>query len=542
MIKFENSGLKPEILSALKELNFIEPTPIQKKTIPHLLTSKQNLIASAQTGTGKTAAFSLPIIQQIDVNDRNTQAMILCPTRELCLQITKDIHNFSKHLAKIDTVAIYGGDSIDKQINLLKKGAQIVVGTPGRVNDLMDRKKLNISAIKWLVLDEADEILDMGFKDDLDAILERTPDSKQTLLFSATMQKGIMEIARKHIKDAHRISMGDQNISAENITHEFYITHAKDRFDALVRILDSNPDIYGILFCRTRQETQEVADKLKQFKYNAEALHGDVSQNMRTQIMSHFKRKNIKLLVATDVAARGIDVNNLSHVINFSLPDSPRTYIHRSGRTGRASQSGISISILNMKEMRKIQLIEKIVGKRFTQKKIPLGTEICEKQLYNFVDKIKNIDLNETQITQYLPPIMEKLKDMTREEVIKRFISIELHQILSHYKNSADLNSNIHDHEKEIGYNKGKSKRDNRGVSFAAFTINLGKKHRFNHKLFFELITMHPRLRKVRIGDIRIGENSTYFEIDESYDRETMKCMNNMRFKGTEIITNPARQ
>ncbi|RLD83641.1 MAG: ATP-dependent helicase, partial [Bacteroidetes bacterium] len=440
MITFKETELNPEILKALDELGFVNPTPIQEKTIPHLLSSERDLVGFAQTGTGKTAAFGLPIIHQIDTKSKNVQAIILSPTRELCVQIAQDITNYAKYTKGLNVVAVYGGTSIDTQIRSLKKGAQIVVGTPGRTLDLIKRKKLKLSTVEYLVLDEADEMLTMGFKDDLDAILEGTPAEKQTLLFSATMPKEIANIAKKYMKDSVEISAGKKNIGAENVNHIYYMVNARDRYLALKRIADINPKIYGIVFCRTRRETKEVAEKLMGDGYNADALHGDLSQAQRDYVMSRFRTKKLQLLVATDVAARGLDVTDLTHIINYNLPDDLEVYIHRSGRTGRAGKKGISISIIHSRETGKIRMIQKKVGKTFEHIPVPSGKEICGKQLYNLIDKVEKIEVDESQIEQFLPEIYKKLDWLSREELIKHFVSAEFNRFLAYYKNAPDLN------------------------------------------------------------------------------------------------------
>jgi len=381
---FKELGLNEDIRKGLDDLKFLKPTLIQAETIPFILKSKNDLIALAQTGTGKTAAFSLPILNQIKGDSRSLEAFILCPTRELCIQICRDIQDFAKYSKNILILPVYGGARIDLQIRALRNEVNIVVGTPGRVHDLIRRKVLKLNTVKWLVLDEADEMLDMGFKDDLDAILEQTLDNRQTLLFSATMSSGVNAIAQNYMHNAKEISVGNKNTGADNVTHEYYVVQASDRFEALKRILDYIPNVYGILFCRTRRETQEVADKLRTAKYEAEAIHGDVSQGMRTKIMGRFKMKQIHLLVATDVAARGIDVRNLTHVINYNLPEQNNRYTHRTGRTGRADKSGIAISIVGPRDIRKIKELEKIIGQTFEYKQVPSGNDIHEKQIDNY--------------------------------------------------------------------------------------------------------------------------------------------------------------
>ncbi|MDY6932567.1 MAG: DEAD/DEAH box helicase, partial [Halobacteriota archaeon] len=380
MTEFNEFNLSPELLRAVEDMGFKEPTPIQNKAIPFLLEAERDLIALAQTGTGKTAAFGLPIIEKLDPSEDGPQALVLCPTRELCLQITGDIEQYCKYLKEISVVAVYGGAKIEDQLRKIKKGVQIIVATPGRMNDIIGRKRVDLSRISTVVLDESDEMLNMGFKEELDAIIEKTPISKRTLLFSATISKQVEDIAKKYIRDPYEITVGKKNTGAENIDHIYYMVHAKDRYLALKRIADINPQIYGIIFCRTRKETKDVAEKLIRDGYDADAIHGDLSQVQREKVMNRFRSKNLQMLVATDVAARGLDVDDLSHIINYNLPDELEMYTHRSGRTGRAGRSGTSVAIINMKEKGKIKRIEKLIGKKFESRQIPNGVEICEKQ------------------------------------------------------------------------------------------------------------------------------------------------------------------
>ena len=440
MNTFHESGLHENIIKAIDELGFKKPTPIQEKTLPFLLNSEKDVVALAQTGTGKTAAFGLPILHNIEWKNKSVQGIVLCPTRELCMQITNDLDYFSKYIDGVFVVPVYGGTSIDKQIAALKRGGQIVVGTPGRVLDLIKRKKLVLSEIKYLVLDEADEMLNMGFKDDLDSILAKTPKGRQSMLFSATMPKEIASIARKYMKDAEEISVGKRNTGAENVQHHYYVVQASNRYLALKRIADYYPNIYGIVFCRTRRETKEVAEKLMQDGYNADALHGDLSQAQRDHVMGRFRQKHLQILVATDVAARGLDVNDLSHIINYNIPEELEAYIHRSGRTGRAGKHGISISIIHGREGSKIGQLEKKVGKEFLQQQVPAGKEICEKQLFNLIDKVEWVEVDESTIEEYLDIIYKKLAWLPREELIKRFVSVEFNRFLSYYKDAVDLN------------------------------------------------------------------------------------------------------
>ena len=465
MMTFQEMGLKKEVLSALSEMGFEQPTSIQAKAIPQIIGSKQDLIGRAQTGTGKTGAFGIPILNNLDLKSEHVQALILCPTRELCLQITKEVQNFAKNLPNVKVVPVYGGSSMDTQVFALKNKAQIVVATPGRALDLVNRKKLKLEQLQWLGLDEADEMLSMGFKDDMDAILATTPQEKQTLLFSATLPHEIMRIVKTYMNDPMEIAAEKVQTGADNVTHHYYEVQAKDRYVAIKRILDSHPDIYAIVFCRTRAETKEIAEKLSADGYNSDALHGDLSQQQREYTMSRFRSKTLQLLIATDVAARGLDVNDLTHVINYNLPDDPDVYIHRSGRTGRAHRKGVSITIIHSREHNRLRDLERRIGKPFEKKLVPTGKEICEKQLYHLVDKVENVEVDESQIKDYLPVIFSKLSWLDRDELIKRFMSIEFNQFLSYYKDSRDINldsKNRSDDRGARGERSGRSERSSR--------------------------------------------------------------------------------
>jgi ATP-dependent RNA helicase DeaD len=524
--------LKQQVLQAIQELGFETPTPIQEKAIPYLLESRNDLVAFAQTGTGKTAAFGLPIIEQIDLANPKVQMLALCPTRELCLQISKELTNYAKYLTGLHVVSVYGGAEISKQITALKQGAHIVVGTPGRALDLINRGKLQIDHIRWLVLDEADEMLSMGFKDELDAILGSTPATKQTLLFSATMPEEMTAIAQKYMHHPAEISAGKKNIGAENVQHHFYLIHAKDKYLALKRVADYYPDIYGIVFCRTRVETKEVADKLMEDGYNADALHGDLSQAQRDYVMQRFRLKQIQILVATDVAARGLDVNNLSHVINYSLPDDPEVYIHRSGRTGRAGKSGISIILANMREKSKLSFIEKKISKRFEQKTVPTGREICEKQLFHMIDRIENIEIKDTQIEQYLPSIYARLSWMSREDLLQRFVSIEFNHFLSYYKNAPDLNAGVIPVREERQEKGKRAEPRATGVPFAKLFFNIGKKDHISAKHLIELINRHTKGKSVRIGRIELTRNFSLVEVEEAYQDAVIQALKGAAYNG----------
>ena len=457
---FLNFSLKSELLKSIKELGFNSPTPIQSKVIPHLMSSDQDLIASAQTGTGKTAAFGLPLLDLTNTKVTNVQTLILCPTRELCIQITNDLLSYSKYLKNINILSVYGGVKIEKQIKSLKKGPQIVVGTPGRTNDLIRRKKLIIGNIDRLILDEADEMLSMGFKEDLEAIIQQTPKKKQILLFSATMTQKVVGVTKKYMKNSLEIAVARVNRAADNVEHIYYVVKPRDRYEVVKRIADMNPDIYGIVFCRTRRETKDIAIRLMNDHYNADTIHGDLSQSERDDVMRRFRKGQLQILVATDVAARGLDVEDLTHVINYNLPDDDEIYIHRSGRTGRAGKKGVSIAIINGRNMRKLKDIERTSKISFKKKDVPSGLDICKKRLYALIDKIEKVDVNEDQIEPFLPYIFEKLNWLDREKLIKHFVSTEFNRYLSYYKDSKDVNEESF--EKVDNNRKTKRKRRNR--------------------------------------------------------------------------------
>lgn len=536
MIKFKDLGLKDEILNALADLGFENPTPIQEKTIPHLLNNKGDLVALAQTGTGKTAAFSLPILHQMDLRPNLVQTLILCPTRELCLQIHKDILNFAKYLKYVKPVAVYGGASIDKQIKDIRSGGNIIVGTPGRTLDLLKRNVLKISDIQWLVLDEADEMLSMGFKEELNSILETTPYDKQVLLFSATMPKDIRAIANTYMKNPMEVSAGKPNTGNESIEHIFYLVSAKDKYTALKRIADINPDIYAIIFCRTKADTQEIADKLGQDGYNADALHGDLSQVQRDYVMNKFRKRQLQLLVATDVAARGLDVSNLTHVINYTIPDDPETYIHRSGRTGRAGNKGQSICIIHSRETGKIKDIERKVGRSFERALVPTGPEICEKQLFYLIDVMMKVEVNESQISPYLTEIFSRLEHMSKEEVIKRFVSVEFNRFLEYYKYAIDIN--VHNYKEKGRRDAGLSRESSRGsrdINYVRFKMNVGKSRGFSPRDLLGIVNEHLNDKTVAIGRIEIAKEFSFFDVDANYKDKVINTFKHTPYKGLKV-------
>jgi len=527
--------LNAHILKSLKEIGYVEATPIQEQAIPFVLENEQDLIGLAQTGTGKTAAFGLPILNKLN-KGRDLQAIILCPTRELCLQISREISTFAKHSSGVSVATVYGGARIDLQIQELRAGANIVVGTPGRVHDLIRRRILNLHTIRFVVLDEADEMLDLGFKDDLDAILAETPDTKRTLLFSATMSATIYGMAKQYMHEPKEISVSKKNIGADKVVHQYYLVKPGQKYEALRRVVDSEPDIYGILFCRTRNETQEIADKLKEDRYSTEALHGDISQNLRTQIMERFRQRKIQLLVATDVAARGIDVNDLTHVINYSLPDVSEVYVHRSGRTGRAQKSGVSLSILTMRELRKIRDLEYKTGKTFELKRVPTGQEICEKQLLSLVEKMVSAEVSEKEIAPFLPAVEERLKGLSRHDLLARFVSAEFNHFLNLYKDTKDMEA-VATGKQAGGERGGLRERSDRQPeeNFVNVRINIGKKDRLEVKTLFGLINAQKELKGAEIGKIRMFETFTIFGIDKNREKDIARSFKSSHYNGRKL-------
>ncbi len=528
MATFSEIGIEDRIIKAIEELGFEQPMPVQEKVIAHLMRNDyEDVIALAQTGTGKTAAFGLPLIQKIDTNAKYPQSLVLCPTRELCLQIKEDLTNYSKYLDNVNIAAVYGGASMEQQIKSIKKGAQIISATPGRLVDLINRKVIDLKKIKTVVLDEADEMLSMGFREELETILKETAADKNTLLFSATMPDEIRTITKRYMKNPVEISVGKRNAGAENVNHVCYMVHAKDRYLALKRIADYFPDIYGIIFCRTRNETKDVAEKLIKDGYNAEAIHGDLSQAQRDAVMSKFRIKHLKLLVATDVAARGIDVDNLSHIINYNLPDEPEIYTHRSGRTGRAGKNGTSIVIANLKEKNKLRQIENKINKKFQFSEIPAGNEICERQLFHLVDKMESAEVDHKEIDQFLPAINEKLEHLSKEEIIKKFVSLEFNRFLEYYKNNVDLN-----HPNEA---KSKGRSSSTSDNYTRFFINLGKTDDLKPAVLIGMINDFTNVRNIEIGEIEILRNFSFFETDSEYTETILSAFQNKSFKKREI-------
>ena len=549
METFNDIKLSKQITKSLSELGFVKPTPIQAKTIPLLMDSNNDLIGSAQTGTGKTAAFGIPSIHLTDLSDSRTQTLILCPTRELCMQVTSDIKTYSKYVDNLGVVPIYGGASMEVQIRAIKKRSQIVVGTPGRTKDLLKRKKLFIDRVERVILDEADEMLSMGFKDDLDFILSKISTDNQKLFFSATMPKKLSSIIKQYMNNPVTVAVDPINTASTNVKHIVHMVQARDRYEVVKRIADINPTIYGIVFCRTRRETKDIASKLVYDGYNADALHGDLSQSQRDDVMRKFRKGQLQLLVATDVASRGLDVNDLSHIINFNLPDDPEVYTHRSGRTGRAGRKGISIAIVHSRETRKVRDIEKLSGVRFEKKLVPTGEDICKKQLFSLIEKIKSVQVDNEKIEPFLDTINEKLEGLSREQLIKQFVSAEFNRFVSYYKNARDINLNSKD-SRDGGGRKNRSNRDrsrnsrdksrnnkdrSSRVKFSRFHINVGSKNNVNPVKLIGLINDNLKSKNMEIGKIEIMKGFSFFEIDEKFSKSLAGALNGKKFNGTIV-------
>ena len=521
---FTDLPLNPNLLKGIEDLGFTSPTPVQEASILQLIIEDRDLIGLAQTGTGKTAAFGLPMIHRIDINNKSVQGLVIAPTRELCVQIAKDFKAFSKHMKGLSVATIYGGASMDKQSREIKSGAQIVVATPGRLMDMIRRRMIKINKVSYAVLDEADEMLNMGFKEDIDGILEHTPDEKLTWLFSATMPKEVAKISKSYMNDPIEITVGSKNVGAENIEHIYYNVPERERYNAVKRILDFHPDIYGLIFCRTRRATQEVADKLLKEGYNAAPLHGDLSQIQRDKAMEKFRDKTLQILVATDVAARGIDVNNITHVINFHLPDEVESYTHRSGRTARAGKKGVSIAIVSNKDQNKIKQIERKIQTKFKTANLPSGKEICEQQLVGYVDKIKNVKIND-EVNELLPPIYESFNDLSKEDIIKRMISIEFNQLLNYYENSRDISSS------KIERN-GRSNNDDH----ERFFINLGHNKGLNKGGLLRLICSNTDLPSQAVGAIDLYNDFSFFEVEKSLSEKILSGLKDKEYDDNSFV------
>ncbi len=516
---FEELNLRVELLLAIDELGFEKATPVQEAVIPFVMESKRDLVALAQTGTGKTAAFSLPILNKINENSQEVQALILSPTRELCIQIANDIKNYTKHFSQINIASLYGGEDIRVQLRALDKNPQIVVATPGRLIDMLKRKKLNLEQIDYLVLDEADEMLNMGFKEEIETILEKTSEERQTMLFSATMPKEIERIAKSYLTDAHEITVGTRNSGNSNVQHDYYMVKSENRYLALKRIVDMHPQIYGIVFCRTRYETKEIAEKLMHDGYSVDALHGDLSQAQRDNVMNKFRIKNIQLLIATDVAARGLDVDDLTHVINYNLPDDPEVYTHRSGRTGRVNKKGTSVSIINGREKGKINSIEKYSNLKFEHKLVPNGLEICTKQLFSQISAMQHVEVNEEQIEPFMSQVYSQLSYMSKEELLKRFVSLEFNRFLDYYENADDINLNEKE-ERKIDKQEGKRKK--RGGKRIRLKMNVGSDAGMNPSRILGLINRATNDKSIAVGDIEITNRYSFFDVFQDQHQQVL--------------------
>lgn len=568
-MSFENLGLNDHILKAVEKMGFIDPTPIQEKVIPEIMNGSRDIVGLAQTGTGKTAAFGLPMIQLMDFNSNHTQGVVICPTRELCIQISGDFTKFTQYVKGSKIVSVYGGASIENQIRQVKRGAHVIVATPGRLLDLIKRNVVKISNVSFVVLDEADEMLNMGFSEDLDAILSKTPKDKRTMLFSATMPRAVTKISAKYMNESVEITAGKKNSVAQNITHNNYVVLEKERYPALKRIIDYDPDIYGLIFCRTRNETRLVSEKLMKDGYNAEALHGELSQAQRDNVMGRFRNKSLQLLVATDVAARGLDVNNISHVINYNFPDEAETYTHRSGRTARAGKSGISIILMNTRERWKLGEVERRAGIKFTYAKVPSGYAICEKQLYAMVKKLVAVDINHEEIGKFLDPVYETLADLSKEELIQRVVSIEFNRFLDYYKGAKDINAssgastkaNARPNSRNGGNKKFVGKRVPREKAQAfrdkaprkeygqhksgetrSFFINVGQLDNIQKGAITRLLCDQTGISNAQIGKIEILREFSFFEIDNHVADTVLSSMKHAKLDGRDVMVQLAQR
>jgi len=532
MNPFIELGIRHDIVNALTDLGFEKPTPIQEQAVPVLLAGSNDFVGLAQTGTGKTAAFGLPLLELLDFSKNHPQALILCPTRELCLQIANDIKKYAKNLNAVNVVAVYGGASISDQLRQIRRGVQIVVATPGRMLDIINRKAIDFSNVGYVVLDEADEMLNMGFQEDINDILSTTPEEKKTWLFSATMPTEVRRIAKKYMTDPVEMTVGTKNSGNENIEHEYYIVRAADKYAAFKRLVDFNPDIFGIVFCRTKIETQNIAEALVKDGYNANAIHGDLSQQQRDKVMKQYRDRSIQLLIATDVAARGIDVSDVTHVINYSLPDELENYTHRSGRTARAGKSGISISIINAKEIGKIRRIEKVIGKPFNKGTVPSGFDVCEKQLFGMVHNVHNVSVKEEQIAPYLPRIVAEFEALSKEDLIKRFASVEFNRILDYYKTAHDLNVDASNMKERPG----RSDRHNGAENgYTRLFINLGSVDDFTRGDLLGFICDQAQVSGKSIGKIDLKGVFSFFEVQNEVADKIFEGFKNAEFNNREV-------
>jgi ATP-dependent RNA helicase DeaD len=526
MKSFESLGLSRGLVESVLQIGFEIPTPIQEKAIPILLKGTQDFVGLAQTGTGKTAAFGLPLLELVDGKSRDTQALVLAPTRELGLQITNDLENFSEKFKNVNIVAVYGGSSISEQIRKVKKGAQIIVATPGRLIDLIDRKAVHLNTIRYVVLDEADEMLNMGFKEDLDKILSFTPATKITWLFSATMPREVKAIMKNYMSDPYELTIGDQNTGNVNIEHHYVVVHEKDKYLALKRILDYNPDIFGLIFCRTRIDTQRIAEMLMKDGYNADALHGDLTQQQRDRVMMKFRQRSLQILVATDVAARGIDVEDITHVIHMNLPDEMEFYTHRSGRTARAGKKGTSIALITKRELAKVKQLEKTLKSPFKRMHVPTGSQVCQKQLLALMHRVREVKVNEAEIGEFLPAVYEELHDISKQELIKRFASIEFNRFLDYYRNAADLNQD-----------EGRA-HDSDGDRFSTgsrFFINLGKMDGLEKGDLLSLIDDACGVDGRSVGRIELKGAYSFFEVEKEKTDAILDGIKDMEYRGRQV-------
>ena len=548
MKTFEELGVSPEIRKAIEEMGYENPMPVQEEVIPYLLGEGNDVVALAQTGTGKTAAFGLPLIQKINVKNRVPRALILCPTRELCLQIAGDLNDYSKYIDGLKVLPVYGGSAIESQIRMLKSGVHIIVATPGRLIDLMERKVAKLDTIGNVVMDEADEMLNMGFTDSINSILEKVPEDRNTLMFSATMSPEISRISKQYLRNAKEITIGTKNEGSKNVNHIAYVVHAKDKYAALKRIADYYPQIYGIIFCRTRKETQEIADKLIQDGYNADSLHGELSQAQRDLVMQKFRQRHLQLLVATDVAARGLDVNDLTHVINYGLPDDTESYTHRSGRTGRAGKTGISIAIINLRERGKMREIERIINKKFIVGEMPTGKQICEQQLIKLIDDIEKVKVNEEEIESFLPGIYRKLEWLSKEDLIKRVVSMEFNRFLEYYSNAPEIETpTVTDRRgereprerKDHGSSREKTERKAE-KGYTRLFLNLGKTDGFYANQIIELINRNMKKQRTTIGRIDLMQNFSFFEVAEKQANDVISALNKVNLNGRRVVVEVA--
>ena len=541
MSQFTDFGLNPALLKAIAELGFENPMPIQEKAIPVLLERDVDFVGLAQTGTGKTAAFGLPLLQKIDASQRCVQALILCPTRELCMQITKDLQHYAKYIPEILIVPVYGGASIEVQFKELARKPQVIVATPGRLRDMIRRNRVDFTNVKTMILDEADEMLNMGFQEEVDDILEYMPkEGRNTMLFSATMPKEVEAILNKYMTDPVKVAVGERNSGTANVDHRYYMMAAKDRYSVLKRIIDYTPSIYGIIFCRTKLETQEIADSLIQDGYNAAALHGDLSQAMRDNVMDHFRKRSLQLLVATDVAARGIDVSDLTHIINYNLPDDIETYVHRSGRTGRADKRGICVSLVHLREKHKVKQIEKIVGRPIERAMIPTGKEVCEKQLFNHIDRIEHVDINREDIDDYLPVIFKKLEWMSREELITRMVALNFNRFLDYYKDAVDLNVDEKSEKKDK--KERKKEREHQDATMKRLYFGLGKNDHILPQKLIGKINDVTHSKDIPIGRIDLFNDFSYVDVEESFVPMILECFADPRKNPKGIVVEVARE